>query len=215
MQSRSTIGIDHAALTGTIPACLGTITPAALDLEQNQLTGFIPETFGNFNELGLFSNQISGTVPANLSAGACVFYLFILNHCMTEYSIVIMSFNDIIVFAANLYINKNQLSGTLPASIAVCGYGIQIDVSSNKFTGAIPSFAKCNEGNPTTHGFLTLGDFANNLFDSLGNVSALEHAFGLDPPIDHHGRGSCNFGQNPLKCPIPETFKVNCSANCI
>jgi hypothetical protein len=184
MQSRSTIGIDHAALTGTIPACLGTITPAALDLEQNQLTGFIPETFGNFNELGLFSNQISGTVPANLSV-------------------------------TNLYINKNKLSGTLPASIAVCGYGIQIDVSSNKFTGAIPSFAKCNEGNPTTHGFLTLGDFANNLFDSLGNVSALEHAFGLDPPIDHHGRGSCNFGQNPLKCPIPETFKVNCSANCI
>ncbi|KAF6986982.1 hypothetical protein CFC21_004662 [Triticum aestivum] len=93
-----------------------------LGLYQNQISGSIPKTFGKLQrirKLQIFNNNLSGSLP--------------------------QQFGDLISLV-EFGVSKNSLSGPLPANICSGGKLEYFDVSSNMFDGPIPSSLKTCTG---------------------------------------------------------------------
>jgi hypothetical protein len=105
-------------LTGTLPTSLGNGLLANLRLDDNLLTGSIPNTVrGNASEsllynLGLANNLLTGTIPPSFGF-------------LTALQAAILS--------------NNELSGTLPEFLGNWSQILLIDLGTNQFTGTIAS----------------------------------------------------------------------------
>ncbi len=120
----------------------------SLMLESANLTGTLPESIGNLNELRylyLNENNIGGALPASL---------WDLHHLVTM----------------SLYFN--QFSGTIPASIGNLQAIEQIDLSVNQLEGSIPA----ELGNATNLSSLLLvrNKLTGRIPASLGNLNLSE-----------------------------------------
>ena len=120
-----TIGLDqqiNSGLAGTIPECFGRYH-GLVDLEHNNLHGTIPNTLGHFTELGLHRNQLTGTIPASLSAD----WLWLHRNKLSGSVPPSVTRN-----ITSLTLNLNQLTGTLPpVNFNRMANSTNIDISYN------------------------------------------------------------------------------------
>ncbi|KAG2303186.1 hypothetical protein Bca52824_031837 [Brassica carinata] len=138
-------------LSGSIPSCLMNFTVSFRDisLRNNNLSGFLPDTFTNANELrsldceSLYffdasNNHLSGSIPS----------------CLMNFTV---SFRDISLRNNNLSgflpdtftnanelrsldVSRNQLAGKLPKSLINCKSMEYLNLKGNKFNDTFPSW---------------------------------------------------------------------------
>ncbi len=150
----------------------------ALFLESNQLSGTIPSTLGNLNniiELNLANNQLSGSIPSSLGNLTNLQYLYLAN---------------------------NQLSGAIPSSLGNLNNIIELNLANNQLSGSIPSTL----GN-LFYLFLNNNQLSGSIPSSLGNLTNLSYLdlsnnqlsgcfpYSLRNLCD--GGRSANFSNNP------------------
>ncbi len=137
------LALNNNALTGTIPDSLGNLTSlTSLALYSNALSGTIPDlsNLDRLTNIDISSNQLSGTIPASLGNLASL---------------------------TSLHLNSNQLSGTIPASLGNLASLTRLRLFDNELSGQIPD----SLGNLTSLTRLRMGD--NQLSGSIPNLSRL------------------------------------------
>ena len=136
-------------LTGSIPSSLGNLNNlTSLDFQSNQLTGSIPPELGNLTNLTrlyLNNNQLTGSIPPELGNLTNLTALLIWN---------------------------NQLSGSISSALGRLSNLRGLGLSDNQLTGSIPSWL----GNLTNLTGLSLGgnQLSGNIPPELGRLSNLE-----------------------------------------
>jgi hypothetical protein len=111
-----------------------------LDLDSNQLTGSIPAELSNpasLDFLDLHSNQLTGSIPAELGNLASLRYLYLHDNQLTG-SIPAELGNLASLWC--LYLNNNQLSGVISESLGDYIAGLSLyDLTSNEFACPYPT----------------------------------------------------------------------------
>ncbi|WVZ68879.1 hypothetical protein U9M48_017760 [Paspalum notatum var. saurae] len=154
-----TLHLANNQFSGVVPEALWTLTKLAeMTLQSNQLTGSLPATMppklgmlyiGN-NRFGgnlpataaalqTFSaenNNFSGAIPANLADGMP--QLLTLNLSGNQLSSSIPSSVAKLVKLTQMDMSKNQLTGDIPAELGAMPVLSILDLSSNNLSGAIP-----------------------------------------------------------------------------
>ncbi|XP_040966939.1 receptor-like protein Cf-9 homolog [Gossypium hirsutum] len=161
-----------------------------LDLSHNNLSGTIPQRFGNLsNNLQFFNlkkNKFYGTIPPTFANG-CQLSNFNLNGNLLEGPLtpsilivkaIINSFNGEVSslicnasFLRILDLSHNNLSGTIPPCFGSLSDSLEfLNLMKNKFYGTIPpTFAKgCNLSNFNLNGNLLEGPLTPSIFNCKG-----------------------------------------------
>lgn len=149
----------------------------ALRLQSNQLSGSIPAELENLNSLTtlwLWSNQLSGSIPTELGnlSSLQVLYLY-SNQLSGGIPAEFGNLSDL----TDLELNSNELSGSIPAELGNLSSLVRLKLYSNQLSGSIPP----ELGN--LNSLITLWLYSNQLNGSippeLGNLSSLVY-FRLD-----------------------------------
>ena len=127
-------------LTGSIPETLGQLNNLKyLSLSGNQLTGSIPETLGQLNNLkylSLSGNQLTGPIPETLGQLNNLRSLFLyLNQLTGSIPETLGQLNNLV----NLHLYFNGLTGPIPEALAQLDSLESLYLSRNELTGCIPS----------------------------------------------------------------------------
>ncbi|KAJ9678950.1 hypothetical protein PVL29_020995 [Vitis rotundifolia] len=145
MVSLEELYLSHNQLEGEIPKSLGR-SLVILNLSSNRLQGSIPDTIGNMipksfsnlcylQELKLDSNNLTGQLPQDLLACA--------NGTLRTLSLSDNRFRGLVPYLTgfsvleSLYLDYNQLNGTLLESIGQLAELSWFDIGSNSLQGAI------------------------------------------------------------------------------
>ncbi|MDJ0515227.1 MAG: DUF4347 domain-containing protein, partial [Trichodesmium sp. MO_231.B1] len=112
------LGLNNNELTGEIPEELGNLSNLLfLYLNNNELTGEIPEELGNLSnlrQLNLNNNQLTGEIPSELGNLFNLWDLYLNNNQLTgEIPSELGNLFNIL----SLYLNNNQLTGEIPQSV--------------------------------------------------------------------------------------------------
>ncbi|MEN8219568.1 MAG: leucine-rich repeat domain-containing protein, partial [Pseudomonadota bacterium] len=124
-----------------------------LYLYNNQLTGSIPTELSNLSNLtglSLYNNQLTGSIPTELGNLSNLESLFLGGNQLTG-SIPRELGN--LTYLEDLGLSSNELTGSIPTELGNTSLNI-LDLSSNKLTGTIPS----ELGNLTGLGWFFLSD---------------------------------------------------------
>ncbi|OWM83861.1 hypothetical protein CDL15_Pgr004292 [Punica granatum] len=109
------IGLDHNALSGTMPSSIGNlINLEFLDVSFNKISGTIPPEIGNLkkmNQLDLGFCEFTGQIP----------------HTFGNLTMLTL-----------LHLSRNSLQGTIPSSLGNCQRLLLVDLANNKLAGVIP-----------------------------------------------------------------------------
>ena len=109
------LDLDDNGLSGEIPEWIGELTNLAqLSINSNRYSGEIPESIGNLKQLtwlSLYENSLSGEIPASIGN---------------------------LVNLEHLELNTNQLSGEIPASIGNLTGLLELYLAKNNLSGQIP-----------------------------------------------------------------------------
>ncbi|KAK9828712.1 hypothetical protein WJX72_001669 [[Myrmecia] bisecta] len=154
--SLSLILMAYNQLTGTLPGSISSTSIALIDFAGNQLTGTIPADWHQAPQLTLLSlsgNSLSGPLTgpdedaalgpslAELELGAAMtstqrglLNLILDNNQLTGTLPKTLALLPITVFI----ISHNQFSGTLPSNIFSWPYARDIEISHNNFAGPLP-----------------------------------------------------------------------------
>ena len=128
--SVTAVELEGRQLTGPIPASLGNLENLErLVLADNQLTGSIPETFTNLTNLkylDLSHNQLTGAVPGNS----------VTNGRKQASSNQTFGFPSTNPNLDHLDLSHNQFTGPLPQLGDSLTF---VDLSFNRYTGSIPA----------------------------------------------------------------------------
>jgi Leucine-rich repeat (LRR) protein len=135
------------SLSGNIPSELG--NPAQLEffaLNSNKLTGSIPPSLGKLSKvkwLDLADNQLTGRLPNSRENGAGLDQLlnaehFHLNQNFLEGSVPEYMFNSSMQLK-HILLDRNNFSGSIPASIGVIPTLEVLRLNNNLFTGQFPA----------------------------------------------------------------------------
>eukprot|EP00899_Mesostigma_viride_P014267 jgi/Mesvir1/22841/Mv20100-RA.2 len=157
----SYIGVHYNSFSGFLPTSLSDMPSlTAIDFQHNHISGTIGSwALGDLQILGLTENRISGTIPNKLSE----------NSPLLTY----------------IFLGSNQLSGTVPASLANLTLLGGMTMVSNPLSGCLPPF----------RGSISLFYEYTALNDSVGCV-----------PGQEPGRDT---GVITLECPPPRTIAVS------
>ncbi|KAK4394131.1 Systemin receptor [Sesamum angolense] len=190
-----------------------------LDLSSNKFFGDVGNslsTCGKLSFLNLTNNQLTGGVP-NLPSGSIQFLYLQQNDFQGVFP---PSLSDFCTTLVELDLSFNNLTGSLPETLASCSALELFDISVNNFSGELPVDTLLNLSNLKTLR-LSFNSFVGGLSDSLSKLVALEtldvssnNISGLIPS------GLCQEPRNSLKVlylqnnmftgPIPESLS-NCS----
>ncbi|PQQ11564.1 hypothetical protein Pyn_38840 [Prunus yedoensis var. nudiflora] len=150
----------NPGLTGPLSPRLGNLTNLNI-----LFNGEIPDELGNLAELSflaLNSNNFSGAIPPSLGKLSKLYWLDLADNQLTG-TIPISTYRspglDLLLKAKHFHLNKNQLSGFIPAKLFSSKMAlIHLLFDGNRFTGTIP----------VTLGLirtLEVLDLSNNSFD--------------------------------------------------
>ena len=110
-----------------------------LDITGNQLTGSIPETLGQLNNLKflrLTGNQLTGPIPETLGQLNNLRSLFLsFNQLTGPIPETLGQLNNLV----NLHLSFNQLTGSIPETLGQLNNLESLYLSRNELTGCIPS----------------------------------------------------------------------------
>ncbi|TKY73888.1 phosphorylation protein [Spatholobus suberectus] len=108
-----------------------------LDLSANKYVGDIARTLSPCTRLvylNVSSNQFSGPVPS-LPSGSLQFVYLAANHFRGQ---IPPALADLCSTLVNLDLSSNNLTGALPGAFGACASLQSFDISGNLFTGALP-----------------------------------------------------------------------------
>jgi Leucine-rich repeat (LRR) protein len=157
-------GVKHDFQTGQI---ISQGTVIGLGLDNNQLTGSIPESLANLVNLKflrLAGNQLSGNIPAilgNLSS------LQILDLTGNELSGNIPDALGNLINLQEISLSHNQLDGSVPTNFGTLVNLYRCALEDNQLSGTIPDFA-------TTAPSLYALSLEDNCFDATSNSDFTE-----------------------------------------
>ncbi|KAI0531365.1 hypothetical protein KFK09_000918 [Dendrobium nobile] len=159
------LGLNSNQLVGTIPAALGNLSNLIrLDLGNNHLTGPLPVSNGsapgldqliNTQHFHLNKNRLSGPIPEQLFHSDMH-----LRHLLLDRNQIVGTIPASIGAAKKLEIirlDKNHLEGTVPSTINNLAKLGVLNLANNGFVGPIPNLTGMN--------FLSNVDLSNNSFD--------------------------------------------------
>ncbi|KAI0524102.1 hypothetical protein KFK09_003466 [Dendrobium nobile] len=150
-------------LTGEISRTVAANGLVEIDLSKNNLTGSIPEAFGelhNLTDLLLCYNNLSGEIPASIGRLPNLYDIRLFNNRlegvlppeMGKYSKLWNFEVDDNMFTGELpehlcdgkaltciIVFDNQLTGTLPESLSSCDTLLNVQIQNNQFTGEFPA----------------------------------------------------------------------------
>jgi len=112
----------------------------SLMLYSNNLSGTVPASIGNLQSLqymNIQSNQLTGSFPSSLSNAHNLTSLVVQGNQFTG-SLPTWSGTDF-PYLQILYLNNNQFSGSVPASYATFPSMSQLFLNDNQLTGSLPS----------------------------------------------------------------------------
>ena len=110
-----------------------------LALYSNQLTGSIPAEIGNMTKLehlGLFSNQLTGSIPIEIGNLTNLKYLTMYSNQLTG-SIPVELGN--LINLKNLWLDSNQLTGSIPVELGNLPNITSLQLNDNYLNGEIPT----------------------------------------------------------------------------
>lgn len=190
-----TLNIRHNQLEGYIPDMPNSVR--VLDLSHNNLSGSLPQSFGDkeLQYLSLSHNSLSGVIPAYLCDMISMELIDISNDNLSGELPNCWRMNSsmyVIDFSSNnfwgeipstmgslssltaLHLSKNSLSGLLPTSLQSCKRLLVLDVGANNLSGYIPTWI----GNGLqTLLLLILGSnqFSGEIPEELSQLHALQY----------------------------------------
>ena len=133
------LDLDNNELSGEIPEELGGLSNLVeLDLSLNQLSGEIPGELGNLSNLKLLDltgNKMTGEIPAELGGLTSLEYLFLRSNQLTgSIPAELGSLSNLV----HLRLNHNQLSGEIPAELGSLSNLKWLYLFGNQLSGGIP-----------------------------------------------------------------------------
>ncbi|GJN38630.1 hypothetical protein PR202_gb27690 [Eleusine coracana subsp. coracana] len=151
----------YNVLSGELPRNVTAVNLIELDVSSNQLTGKIPESFGNLKNLSLmylYQNQFTGTIPASIVLLPMLSDIKIFDNQLSgELPPELGKHSPL----SNLEMDDNLLSGPLPETLCANGFLYGLVAFNNSFSGVIPA----SLGNCVTLKNLMLQD--NNFSDEF------------------------------------------------
>jgi len=137
--------IDHLKLnnnnlTGALPEALGELSSLkSLELFNNNLSSTIPVSLGNLIDLEvlkLSSNNLTGSIPSSIGNLTSVHTLFLSSNNLS--GSIPSSIGDLVSLKV-LYVQGNSFTGTLPSNMANLPVIEELRANSNNLSGSIPS----------------------------------------------------------------------------
>ncbi|KAL5568499.1 hypothetical protein UlMin_025074 [Ulmus minor] len=169
------LGGNH--IHGSIPSSLeNLISLNTLSMQENLLTGVIPDYLGKFEslrQLALGGNRISGKIPSSLGNLTRLFLLQLEDNKL-EGSIP-PSIGDIRTLQS-LSLWKNNLSGEIPLQVFFLpSLSFILDLSQNFLTGRLPmEVGKLRNLNTLD---LSSNNLSGEIPQTIGDCSSLEHLY--------------------------------------
>lgn len=134
------INLHNNNLTGILPATLGEFSAlTSLSLSSNQLSGNIPSELGNLGELGglwLYANNLSGSIPLGLSNLGKLQVLDLNNNQLSGSIPPELSEMHRL---DRLHLWHNQLTGNIPPELGSIELLNRLSVHHNQLSGSIPA----------------------------------------------------------------------------
>ncbi|TYI63479.1 hypothetical protein E1A91_D09G021000v1 [Gossypium mustelinum] len=136
------IDLSGHGLNGSITPQIGALSKLKLlNLSSNSLTGELPSSFGNLNQLALMTLhlrncRLSGTIPPNIGELESMVDLDLSNNWFIG---PIPSSVSNLTNLDSLFLQSNQLDGSIPKDIGRLTNLVALNLSSNCLVGPIPS----------------------------------------------------------------------------
>ena len=181
--NRCYLMLNSNNLQGTIPD-IGSAPLGWINLGFNRLTGSAPSLsrLGTLYQLNLNDNILSGAIPNNYfqTNSNGIGGLYLQNNFFTEITGILHTFN-INSFFAQIDLSGNLLTGQLPDMICLPYYDQpqflnSLNLANNLFSGTIPSFTGCSSLQ-----FLSLSnnELSGPLPSSIGSLVSLTDLYVL------------------------------------
>ncbi|XP_051135478.1 LRR receptor-like serine/threonine-protein kinase EFR [Andrographis paniculata] len=164
LQNLRRFGVEGNRITGTVPLSIFNISSLqTLHLGYNNFSGTLPRDIGNLTMLqilNLSENNFTGDLPQEIGKLNHLEYLAVDNNnfiCSTSHwlfnisTLVILSLSRIdlggslpsnfgykLPLIEELYLERNNLSGAIPASISNCSNLRIVSLAGNKLSGVVP-----------------------------------------------------------------------------
>ncbi|MCO5568933.1 hypothetical protein L7F22_022636 [Adiantum nelumboides] len=183
------VNISHNQLSGSIPEAYGNIGGLnTLDLSFNRFSGRIPANFtsgsGFFNNLVLSHNLLTGPLPQQIFA-SIFFNSLDLSHNNLS-GLIPNTFPDTTPFLSSLDLSFNQLSGAVPPNLfTFSSFLVKVKLGHNQLTGEIPSLGQACQPTATELNFVALND--NKFTGSLSSASWIGECAGKFTVFDISG----------------------------
>ena len=225
--------LSRNMLDGEIPAALGDLASLQeLYLHSNELSGEIPSWLVNLTgllELSLWSNQLTGTIPPEVAPAQDRAVLRVLynatgganwtnntnwltNEALSEWYGVATNSDGRV---SGLALNRNQLTGPIPAELGNLSSLQKLYLHSNELTGPIPE----ELGDLTNLGDLYLhsNELTGPIPAELGNLASLQELILQKNMLDGEIPAALGdltrlqrlyLNQNELSGPLPLTLSA-------
>ncbi|KAM7525068.1 hypothetical protein LguiA_014970 [Lonicera macranthoides] len=147
-------------LNGTIPDELCKLPLESLNLYENKLEGYLPESIAkspNIYELRLFGNRLSGELPRDLGKNSPLMFVDVSNNQFSREIPEGLCDKGVLEEFLVIY---NSFSGKIPASLGECRSLTRVRLAYNKLSGEVPAGIW---GLPS----ITLLELVGNLFSGV------------------------------------------------